>query len=309
MTGWVRPARPLAPIAVSVAILGLWWLVAHNGGAGWVQALGDVAFGTLSVGLFGPSLFLAFSRVRVVSAPTDGIAGLPLEVMLDASSRLRIRAVDPIGDEVFVGPARGRTRSPDERMTLRPNRRGLHDTVTVDVATAAPFALQWWTRRLVLPLPAPLHVSPRCGRPDRPTARVHDDNGDGHEWVPSDMGQPRGAHPYRAGDSRRQVHWRATAHTGELMVRELERPSAEPVTVTVVLPDDPDAAERAAERALGTVVQVLQSGAPVLLTTMEESGPVVAPVTDRRTAGRRLARALGPSLTSSPPAGRTRPTT
>jgi hypothetical protein len=37
---------------------------------------------------------------------------------------------------------------------------------------------------------------------------------------------------------------------------------------------------------------VLASGAAVLLSTMEESGTVVAPVTDRRTAGRRLARAV-----------------
>jgi uncharacterized protein (DUF58 family) len=292
MTGWVRPARPVAPIGVSAAILGLWWVVAHNGGAGWVQALGDLAFGTLTVGLFGPALFLACSRVRVVSAPTDGVAGLPGELHLDVSARLRVRAVDPSGEEAFVGPARGRPRSSDDRLIVRPAGRGLYDSVTVDIATAAPFALQWWTRRLVLPLPSALHIAPRCGRPDRPMAQVHDDGGEGREWVPSDMGQPRGARPYRAGDSRRQVHWRATAHTGELMVRELERPSAEPVTVTVLLPYDPDAAERAAERALGTVVQVLASGAAVLLSTMEESGTVVAPVTDRRTAGRRLARAV-----------------
>jgi uncharacterized protein (DUF58 family) len=304
MSGWVRPARPVAPFAVSVAILGLWWLVAHNGGAGWVQALGDVAFGTLSVGLFGPALFLACSRVRVVSSPTDGVAGQPVEMELAASSRLRIRAVNPPGDLAFIGPSRGRPRSSDDRITLRPARRGLLDTVTVDIATAAPFALQWWTRRLVLPLPATLHVAPRCGRPDRLLTKVHDDDGEGNEWVPSDVGQPRGARPYRAGDSRRQVHWRATAHTGELMVRELERPSAEPVTVHVVLPDEPDAAERAAERALGTVVQVLQHGAPVLLATLEESGAVVASVADRRTAGRRLARAVNaPRATTAPHGG------
>jgi uncharacterized protein (DUF58 family) len=302
MSGWVRPARPVAPIAVSVAILGLWWLVAHNGGAGWVQALGDVAFGTLSVGLLGPALFLACSRVRVVSSPTDGVAGQPVEVRLEVSTRLRIRAVDPAGDQTFVGPARGRPRSSDDRITLRPARRGLHDVVTVDIASAAPFALQWWTRRLVLPLPSTLHVAPRRGRPDRAISRVHDDDGEGNEWVPSDVGQPRGARPYRSGDSRRQVHWRATAHTGELMVRELERPSAEPVTVTVVLPRDPEAAERAAERALATVVQVLESGAPVLLATVEGSGSVVAPVADRRTAGRRLARAV--NAPGNPAAGR-----
>ena len=43
------------------------------------------------------------------------------------------------------------------------------------------------------------------------------------------------------------------------MVRELEQPAAEPVTITVELPADPEAAERVAEGALGTVVRLLQT--------------------------------------------------
>jgi UDP:flavonoid glycosyltransferase YjiC (YdhE family) len=76
------------------------------------------------------------------------------------------------------------------------------------------------------------------------------------------------------------------------MVRELERPSAAPVTITVELPRDPDAAEHVAEGALGSVVGLLTDGVPVLLGTTEPDGPVLAAVTDRRGAGRRLARAV-----------------
>jgi hypothetical protein len=76
------------------------------------------------------------------------------------------------------------------------------------------------------------------------------------------------------------------------MVRELEGPSADPVTLTVRLPPDPVEAERVAERALGTVVLVLERNAPIVLATMELSGPVVSLVTDRRSAARRLARAV-----------------
>jgi uncharacterized protein (DUF58 family) len=78
------------------------------------------------------------------------------------------------------------------------------------------------------------------------------------------------------------------------MVRELERPAAQAVTITVDLPPDRDAAERVAEHALGTVVGLLQGGAPVVLGTREPAGPVVAAVADRRSAGRRLARAVAP---------------
>jgi uncharacterized protein (DUF58 family) len=249
----------VAPIFVAVVIVALWWLVAHNGGSGWVQFLGDLVFGALCIGVLGPWLVVTRARLTVRGAPSDGVAGLPVDIRVDAGSRLRIRPVDPPGDEVFVGPARQKG-AVDDRVTVVPVRRGVRDTVTVDIASAAPFALQWWTRR---------RQQPR-----------------------TDMGLPRGARRYVPGDSRRIVHWRATAHAGKLMVRELEQPSAGPVTITVDLPDDPEEAERVAEGVLGTVAQLLDTGAPVLLGTLEPSGPVLAPVTDRLGAGRRLARAV-----------------
>lgn len=287
----VRPARPLAPIGITVAILAAWWLVAHNSGAGWVQVLGDVAFGTLVIGVVGPAVFLARARVRVTSAPTDATAGLPVEVTLDASARLRVRPIEPPGMESFIGPRR-KGRSATDEVTLVAPRRGTHDVLVVEVATAAPFALQWWARRMAVPLPATLHVAPRRGRPVAFQPRRDDRTNDGNGRVAADLGEPRGARPYRPGDDRRHVHWQASAHTGELMVREREVPAAPPVTLKVLLPDDPDEAEHFAQRALGTVVYLLDRGAPVLLETVERSGPVRGSVADRRTAGRRLARAV-----------------
>jgi hypothetical protein len=84
------------------------------------------------------------------------------------------------------------------------------------------------------------------------------------------------------------------------MVRELESPMAEPVTVTVSLPPDGEAAERISETALGSIVLLLDRGIPVLLGTTETSGPLVAPVDDRRQAGRRLARAVPSQARTSP---------
>jgi uncharacterized protein (DUF58 family) len=291
MSRWARPARPVTPIPVAVGILGIWWVVAHNGGSGWVQALGDFVFGTLAIGILGPGVVLGRAKLWVVSVPAQGTAGLPVEIRLRASTRLRVRPVGPPGNEAFVGPV-GRHQSPDDKIALLPSCRGVHDTVTLDIATAAPFALQWWTRRIVVPLPIALHVAPRRGRPWPLLLGRHEEAGTVLDWIQTDAGEPRGARPYRPGDSRRQVHWRATAHAGELMVRELEGPSSEPVTVHVSLPLDPDEAEHVAGRALGTVVRLLERGAPVLLATVEPSGPVVGVVTDRRGAGRRLARAV-----------------
>jgi uncharacterized protein (DUF58 family) len=111
--------------------------------------------------------------------------------------------------------------------------------------------------------------------------------------VVTNVGEPRGPRPYRPGDDRRHVHWPAFAHTGELMVREREGPAAAPLTLRVTLPDDIDQAERVAEKALGTILHLLDRGVPLLLETVEPSGSAKSPVEDRRSAGRRLAQAVG----------------
>jgi uncharacterized protein (DUF58 family) len=281
-------------MVAGVLIIGLWWLVAHNAGSGWVQVLGDLVFGALLIGIVGPFLVVTRARITLRRAPGDGIAGFPVEVHVESRSRVRARPVDPPGPDAFVGPA-GRRGAVDGVITLVPERRGVYDAVTLDIASAAPFGLQWWAKRVQLPLPSALHVSPRCGSAQPVPRRPDDGTGDLLDRPRSDVGLPRGARPYVPGDARRLVHWRSTAHAGHLMVRELEQPAAEPVTITVELPEDPEAAERVAEGALGSVVGLLGGGVPVLLGTNEPSGPVLGAVADRRSAGRRLARAVNGS--------------
>jgi uncharacterized protein (DUF58 family) len=284
-------------MVASVLIVVLWWLIAHNAGSGWVQLLGDLVFGVLLIGVVGACVVVNRARINLRSAPGDGVAGFPISLRVDACSRVRVRPVDPLGPDMFVGP-RSRRGAVDELVVLVPTRRGVHASVTLDIASAAPFALQWWTKRVQLPLASSLHVAPRCGGAQPSPRRPDEGTGDGVEQRRLETGLPRGARPYVPGDARRLVHWRSTAHTGRLMVREVEQPAAEPVTITVELPGDPDAAERVAEEALGSVVRLLQGGDPVLLVTREESGPVSGPVADRRSAGRRLARAVPGSIPS-----------
>ncbi len=278
-------------MVASVLIIGLWWLIAHNAGSGWVQALGDLVFGALLIGIVGPFVIVTRARISLRSAPGDGVAGLPVPVRVESGRRLRVRPVEPPGPDVFVGPA-GRRGPADEVVTLMPTHRGVYESITLDIASAAPFALQWWTKRVHVPVPSALHVSPHCGGAQTVARRPDDGTGDLHEQPRAEEGLPRGARPYVPGDARRLVHWRSTAHAGRLMVREVEQPAAEPVTIMVELPMDPDAAERVAEGALGSVVRLLEGGTPVLLGTRERSGPVLGPVADRRSTGRRLARAV-----------------
>ncbi|HTZ10087.1 MAG TPA: DUF58 domain-containing protein [Acidimicrobiales bacterium] len=287
----VLPVRPLVPVASCACVLFAWALVAHNSGAGWVQAVGDVLGGVLVVGLVAPAVVVGRARVTVLESPTDATAGLPAELVAAATTRLRVRPLVPSGPEAFVGPRRG-SASVAATLVVVPDHRGVAEHVVLEVASAAPFGLLWWRRRVAVGLPRPLVVAPRLGRA-RPVRPGRDDTtGEGAGRVPAPMGEPRGVRPYRPGDNRRWVHWPGTAHSGQLMVREMEGPAADPVTVEVRLPEGVDEAERAAERALGTVVSHLDRGTPVLLVTTEPSGPRRAVVADRRSAGRRLARAV-----------------
>jgi uncharacterized protein (DUF58 family) len=291
---FVRPVKPLIPVASAALVVLGWGVVAHNSGAGWVQALGDVVAGALLLGILGPGVVLARTRLRVTAVPTDATAGLPVGLRVQSSSRVRLSPVHPPGPQCFAGPAEDPSPADGDVLTLLPRRRGVVSWVTVDVASAAPFGLLWWTRRLRLELPSELHIGPKLG-PSVLLPRQEDDRyGDSAHRSARDIGEPRGVRPYRPGDSRRWVHWPATAHSGELMVREMEGPTAEPVVVVINLPPDEDAAEAVAEQAFGTLVALFDRGTAVVLTTTEVAGRRTGAVADRRSAGRRLARAVTP---------------
>jgi uncharacterized protein (DUF58 family) len=306
---FVRPVRPIVPLLSCGGVLVAWWLVAHNSGAGWVQAVGDVLAGILGVGLVAPAVVAARARLTVVDTPADGTSGLPVELAATSTTRVRVRPLDPPGPEAFVGPHRTWSATGPARpagvaardeagagrrewVTLLPEHRGVYSRVVLEVATASPFGLLWWRKAVVLDLPRALHVGPRMGRPLPLPRGRQDTTGGGVLDASVQIGEPRGVRPYRPGDHRRWVHWPATAHSGELMVREMEGPTAEPVTLEVRLPPDPDSAERLAEQAMATIVALVDRGASVLLATTEDGGPKLAAVGDRRNAGRRLARAV-----------------
>lgn len=286
----IRLARPYSPIPIAVLVLFVWWVVAHNSGSGWVQVLGEAVFGILLVGLFAPAAALARIRVDISHAPSDGVASAPIVLALHCSRRARITPVEPEGPETFLGRTSSGT---DTELILLPPYRGVHDALVLDVATAAPFGLQWWARTLAIELPAPLHVAPKLGRPVRFPDWLDERAGLKGPANRADAGDARGVRNYRPGDRRQRVHWGATAHAGRLMVREMEEPTGQPVTLRVAVPVEVEAAERTAESALGTVVILLDRALSVVLATDESHGHVVKALSDRREAGRRLARAIG----------------
>jgi len=281
-----RPRRAAGPVAGTLVALVAWVAVAHNSGAGWVQALGALLAGFLLVGLVAPAVAVRRARCAVVDSPRDSMVGRPTTLTVRVSTTVAVRPLVPPGPESTTGR---RELCP---IPLSPVQRGVSTHCVLQVASAAPFGLLWWTKRVTLALPHPLYVSPPLGPPG-PTSRPEDARtSDEALRIDSRVGESRGVRPYQPGDLQHWVHWPATAHAGTLMVREMEGPAARPVTVRAILPQDPDAADDAAGRALGTVAGHLAAGRSVVLVTAEVHGVVSEPTGTVLDAGRRLARAL-----------------
>ena len=277
-----------------------WAAVAHSSGSGWVQAVGALLAAVLLVGLIAPAFPSFRSKVTCTGSPSDSEAGRATELTMVANRPLRIRPLRPTGP---AAPGTGAARGTREvAVTIVPGRRGVLTQVTVEASSSAPFGLLWWAREVDVPLPRPLHVAPRSGEP-RPMATVPElPTGDAAMRVPAGTGEPRGVRPYRPGDTRRSVHWPATSHVGSLMVRENERQTDDPVSVDLVLPADPLAAEAECQTAMASISVSLMRGRAVVLGTREPEGHVVRVVRDRIDLGRRLARAIpAPDAASSPP--------
>jgi len=307
----VHPLAWFAPVVGSLVAMVAWAGVAHSSGSGWVQAVGALLGAVLITGMVAPLFPARRATVTCTASPSDTEAGRTVRLDMVARGPIRITPRFPVGPAArAVGALRG---SRPVEVTIAPDRRGVVEQVAVELATCAPFGLLWWAREVTVPLPRPLHVAPRLGEPGPVDSLADDAAGDAQLRVLTGAGEPRGIRPYQPGDTRRSVHWPATAHVGSLMVRERVRRTDDPVVVDVVLPPDPQRAEEETERVMAAVSRCLVRGQPVVLATVESGGRTVRPVRDRIDLGRRLARAVTPPTRPDPghragPAGARRST-
>jgi len=115
-------------------------------------------------------------------------------------------------------------------------RRGLYTLTGYRVATKFPFALFRKSRDVDAPLdvlvyPAPVHVRIPASRTQARGEAVSHRTGRRGEFI--------GLREHRSGDDRRDVHWRSSARTGRLVVREYQDEYAHEVVIGVdnALPD------------------------------------------------------------------------
>lgn len=154
-------------------------------------------------------------------------------------------------------------------VTLAPRRRGLVHTLMVDVTIAGPVGLLDCGRRLRVALDRSVTIGPSALPFDIRWPRPRAQSFGLSESAPVGDDLYRTVRPYVRGDSRRRVHWKASAHHGGLMVKENDGTGVASLRVIVQL-DGPGAdAESAISRAAWVATQALARGWWTELVTVQ----------------------------------------
>jgi uncharacterized protein (DUF58 family) len=293
------PRRGLAVLALDGALT----LVGRASGAGWVVVVLCGVAAVLVVGTVWPVVTLVRTRVELLASPRDATAGAPATFSLlvrRAGSGVRLRLV--VGGCAGDWAAAFGTCQGD--VIAAPPKRGVLTRVTAELEAADPVGLVSWRRRIGLALAVPLEVGPV------PAAVLFDESvgagtgaADGADRGAVGHDTVRGVRAYATGDPIRIVNWPATARWGEVMVKEMEDPTAPELLIVVDLRGQPERTEAAAGIAAGLARAALQVGVAVSLLTAEADGPRGGRVSSPVHAGRRLARAVADTPPPEPPQG------
>lgn len=242
-----------------------------------------LVFGQMLV-LFAVSGWLSHVNLQAVVAhldlPTEIYARRPLWGMVEVENlglrwprrwlRVEVRDASEPGFCELVKP--GERRKLDLRLMFR--QRGHHDIDAVLISSLFPFGFFRKGMRLRLTKPLLVYpelypegggIHPESGRiGDRSLAR----QGQGPEL--------RSLRPYRPGDDPRRIHWKKTAHSGEVVVLEREAEGGYQFTVLFdngvgALVTDADRArfESLVSEAATTVSNYLRDGFEVELITRD----------------------------------------
>ncbi|HVX86616.1 MAG TPA: DUF58 domain-containing protein [Phycisphaerae bacterium] len=203
-----------------------------------VNSSSNILFIILGVlaGMIAASLALTWLGLRGLavtrSLPDHVIAGEPAEIEYRIANRKRLwptfalhiteSSLDrPLSPTAFFVHIPARTATQAFARLLAP-RRGLLTLSGVELSSSFPLGLQ--VRYRHLSAPGQIVVYPRVGTLNRKVAVAYREAVEAGTMTSNRRGghdEFYGLREYRPGDNFRAIHWRSTARTGELMVREL----------------------------------------------------------------------------------------
>jgi uncharacterized protein (DUF58 family) len=202
-----------------------------------------------------------------VQNPIDAVAGHPVTYVVRVTGVNRpVELAPPPPLKAF-----GVTVVDDRPVyvTLPSPARGVVRFIVLDLHAGGPLGLFTCRRRVRVTFTTPLDVGPppiphEISWPYLHTVRMG--------LTPTSMhGRDlfRGVREYVPGDSRRDVHWSATAHHGQLMVKEHEGTGVISLRIIVTMPFFGLAADEATGRAAWLAEEGLRRGWEVHLVTVE----------------------------------------
>lgn len=268
-----------------VVLLGL--TIAGTTGLGSLLLLGTAAI----VALDALVAVQSTKRVRLTARahPNDVVVGDRFIVEMTAAGpalplRLRPPSQPAHGAMLVEPPASG-------TLAGRADNRGVLNHLSFATDSSGLCGLLSCSRIHEIRLARPVEVGPRPVVPAQPFPDLGGGWGEGAAAAAADGELVRGLRDYVPGDRLRQVHWRATAHTGELVVKETEEPQAPVLHVTLDLGAGGERGEEAAGRAAWYAGEALRRGYQVTLTTVEDGYPLTDATPSMVLVNRRLARA------------------
>lgn len=239
----------------------------------WLTARRDIHLAVATASVAAVLIDWGFARTAV-SRSTVEVRG-PDEIQAGRPAPWTVRVLGwrrPVALSPLLMSERSDVMVADERpaqLAWPPLDRGLVPFLVVDARARGPLGLVVVVRRHVIrfPLPLPVTPAPRAVEIDWPRPRAVAFGGS--EGAPIGDDLFRAVRPYRSGDERRRVHWKATAHHGELMVRESDGLGIVRVRLVVDLGAPGPAAEEVASVAADVAAQILDRGWGLELVTLD----------------------------------------
>lgn len=217
-------------------ILGTWELYVLATGLAAMPVLAWVLVALTASGLRG----------RRAIDPEQPVAGDPIMVGLRVENRSPLPGPQLTVSDLAGAMSRGTVLEIDslrplgERLTLvgpLAAHRGVHRLPAVLVHAEDPLGLA--SARLLLGQPLSLTIPPRLAR--LPSCALIPGMSARRERGPHGFSVPgssdlRSVRPYHPGEPLNRIHWKATAHTGTLMFREMDEPVGSDVVVVLDVP-------------------------------------------------------------------------
>ncbi len=255
----------LVPASLAVALEGLAWLT----GTVWLHVLAAVSAAVVVASLLqSPRISGLVVTVEHPTATTVGQTASHRFTVTNVGSRRTSLAhlrdhTHGVADVVVLVPALAPRESATVSVVRTATDRGVTPGHALTVSSSSPFGVVLVTSNSAVAVP--LVVRPALVPVPVVNPREPDDERSSRASVRRDGPTVRGLREWRNGDDARQVHWRASARRGQLVVLEREAPRRPTLNLLAITASDRPTWERSVRVLASLAVQGVRAGHDVNL--------------------------------------------